>query len=135
LKGDGKVLFVMYRHMDGYLTGHGKELLDFLEGLEIVNGLSLANKGKIANTVFDLAAQMVHHFKEDSPDGGIYLYPTAGFKVSDEDYVYVIEAPEFPVTWTGPADDLSIKVYNWGKRLFSGTVGELRSEDLKKLGK
>ena len=60
----------MYRHMDGYPSGHGKELAEFLLPFKIVNGLG-ADEGPVANGTGCLAAQIVAHFK-DGP-GGIYL--------------------------------------------------------------
>ena len=61
-KEDWVLPFVcMYRQFDGYPTGHGAELAEFL------------NSGKIANGMNCLAAQLVANFKKDS--GGIYLYP------------------------------------------------------------
>jgi hypothetical protein len=61
-KEDWVLPFVcMYRQFDGYPSGHGAELAEFL------------NSGKIANGMNCLAAQLVVNFKKDS--GGIYLYP------------------------------------------------------------
>jgi hypothetical protein len=61
-KEDWVLPFVcMYRQFDGYPTGHGAELAEFL------------NSGKVANGMNCLAAQLIVNFKKDT--GGIYLYP------------------------------------------------------------
>ena len=62
----------MYRQFDGYPTGHGQELADFLDGFEIVNGYGKV-KPKIANGMGCLAAQMIAHFKQSV--GGFYIHP------------------------------------------------------------
>jgi hypothetical protein len=62
----------MYRQFDGYPSGHGAELSEFLNGFEIVNGFA-AVKPKLANSMGCLAAQMIAHFKVGV--GGFYLEP------------------------------------------------------------
>ena len=82
-------LCVMYRQMDGYPSGHGAELKDFLKGMRIVNGINSSLRGtKFANGMPCLAAQMVAHFKTDR-EGGFYLHP-AGARGYGEEYLYVI---------------------------------------------
>ena len=63
-----------YRPFDGYLSGHGQELANFLNELTIGNGIS----GKpelftFANGMGDLAAQMIVWFKKTP--GGFYIHP------------------------------------------------------------
>ena len=75
----------MYRQYDGHLFSHGKELQDFLKDMQICNGISDAqNKGKWANGMGCLAAQMVAHFKEGI--GGFYLMR----KSAEQEYTYDI---------------------------------------------
>jgi len=92
----GEEAAVMYRQMDGYPTGHGQELADFLRGAAIVNGIpfgGLENEDGDAVLIFNgpacLAAAIVAHFKEGP--GGFYLYP-AGTRDTGEEYVYTIIA-------------------------------------------
>ena len=72
---DGKTpIMCMYRQFDGYLSGHGQELANFLNELTIGNGIS----GKpelftFANGMGDLAAQMIVWFKKTP--GGFYIHP------------------------------------------------------------
>jgi hypothetical protein len=81
-------IVVMYRQYDGYPTGHGKELLEFLKGMTIVNGISAKkNPDKFANGMDCLAAQVVKHFKKDA--GGFYLH-RAGTRDVGEEFIYTI---------------------------------------------
>lgn len=65
-------LINMYRQFDGYPTGHGAELAEFLDGFEIVNGYGEV-KPKIANGMGCLAGQMISNFKKTV--GGFYIHP------------------------------------------------------------
>lgn len=89
--GDNAKPFVcMYRQMDGYPSGHGLELQQFLKPIHMVNGLGLGSE-HVANGAGCLAAQMVAHFK-DGP-GGIYLYAPPS-KDCGQDYEYHVYADE-----------------------------------------
>ena len=77
----------MYRQFDGYPTGHGAELAEFLNGGRLVNGL-IATKTvdeAVYNGMGCLAASMVAHFKQTP--GGFYIHPV---EVTDcgQDYEY-----------------------------------------------
>ena len=64
----------MYRQFDGYLSGHGQELANFLNELTIGNGIP--GKSELftyANGMGDLAAQMIVWFKKTP--GGFYIHP------------------------------------------------------------
>jgi hypothetical protein len=85
----------MYRQFDGYPSGHGAELAEFLASGKMVNGLS-GDDTSVFNGMCCLAAQMVAHFKKEP--GGIYLMvPTPGadhgqeyeYHVRFEDYLRV----------------------------------------------
>lgn len=89
VKDEGDTLMVMYRQMDGYPGGHGAELAEFLRGMHIVNGISLAEERRIANGMGCLAAQIVARFK-DGP-GGIYIEnPNRAIGSGWEEYVYFV---------------------------------------------
>ena len=85
-----KEMMVFYRHYDGYPTGHGTDLLNFLKGKMIVNGLSSENENlNIANGMGCLAAQIVEHFKNGP--AYFYLYPSDTRNYGEE-YIYTIYA-------------------------------------------
>ena len=61
----------MYRQFDGYPTGHGQELADFLLSGELINGYSKKQSVQF-NGMGCLAAQMIAYFKNTV--GGFYIY-------------------------------------------------------------
>ena len=63
----------MYRQFDGYPSGHGQELAEFLLDGKMVNGIPVGSKERMFNGMGCLAAQLVANFKKDA--GGFYLYP------------------------------------------------------------
>lgn len=85
---DGETPIInMYRQYDGYPTGHGAELAEFLSQFAaITNGIAVGETRRTANGMGCLAAQLVSNFKGSDP-GQFYLYnPT----MSDcgQDYEY-----------------------------------------------
>jgi len=85
---DGKEIAVLYRQMDGYPSGHGAELAKYLKPFTVVNGFGLgAKRGKVANGMPCLAAQLVAKFKQEV--GHFYLYP-ARTRDCGEEYVYTV---------------------------------------------
>jgi len=82
-------MLVLY---DGYPEGHGAELVDFLRGRRIVNGIPLNGAGiKVSNGLWELAAHMVVAFKAESMEGGVYLAnPTKSPQDLGADYAYYI---------------------------------------------
>ena len=85
---DGKTpIMCMYRQFDGYLSGHGQELANFLNELQMGQGIS----GKpelftFANGMGDLAAQMIVWFKKTP--GGFYIHPIELNQDCWQDYEY-----------------------------------------------
>ena len=84
----GKTILTMYRQYDGYVEGgHGDELVKFLKGMVITNGIRVGGQlEKSANGMGCLAAQLVAHFKNGV--GGIYLEDDT---IGDKEYNYRIE--------------------------------------------
>ena len=85
--GDGKPLLTFYRQMDGYPSGHGQELVDFLRGIEMVNGISMGGdppKLQQANGAGCLAAQILTHFKTSVIN---YNYTQDGAKIREGDNI------------------------------------------------
>jgi hypothetical protein len=76
----------MYRQYDGYPSGHGSELAEFLNSGEVVNGLPMNPKNRLFNGMGCLAAQMVNEFKKES--GGFYLHPPVLNRDDWQEYEY-----------------------------------------------
>ena len=111
-----KPVVCMYRQFDGYPSGHGKELAEFLLSGKMVNGLG-GDEGRVFNGVECLAAQMVAHFKKEP--GGIYLVVPEFGADHDQEYEYhiscvgsrrlvirVVESPDETV-FIGSPDEFS----------------------------
>jgi len=78
-------IVTMYRQYDGYPTGHGTELAEFLAGGNLVSGIGLSDENKVVfNGMGCLSAQVIAHFKDGA--GGFYLQ--RGNKDSGEEYRY-----------------------------------------------
>ena len=98
----------MYRQFDGYPTGHGAELAEFLNGGELVNGLGVERDQLQFNGMGCLAASMVAHFKQTP--GGFYIYSTDE-RDCGQDYEYHIFNK----------DGLYVEVYNCGCNFFGAS--------------
>lgn len=99
----------MYRQFDGYPSGHGFELAEFLEGFEIVNGFGEV-KPKLANGMGCLAAQMIAHFKKSV--GGFYIHPVTSTDCWQDYEYHVFEN--------------RVVVKNPDNIMFSGTFSEFK---------
>lgn len=108
-------IICMYRQYDGYLTGHGKELAEFLQDFTVVNGYSIDTPARSANGVSCLAAQLVAHFKNGI--GNIYLYPTNTSDVGEE-FIYTISLINNQIY-------ITLKDVWRDKTIFNGTPAEL----------
>jgi hypothetical protein len=109
----GKEIVCMYRQFDGYPSGLGQELRDFLSKRKIVNGFS-AGDSRNFNGIGCLAAQVVAHFKKGI--GNVYLY-APGTRDVGEEYVYTITR--------GRDGGINLQVQECGaemKVLYSGPV-------------
>lgn len=91
----GNIILTMYRQMDGYVEdGHGDELVSFLGGMVVTDGISILNQPeKSANGMGCLAAQLVAHFKVGV--GGFYL---ESVDVEDQEFNYLVELVDGALT-------------------------------------
>lgn len=118
----GKEIVVMYRQMDGYPEGHGKDLAEFLKDFVMVNGISLNETRKIANGMGCLAAQVIARFKNEFGAGGIYLYP-AETRECFEEYIYTVSGYR-------EGQPVQLEVFDVGeeKNLYAGTAEEVYNQ-------
>lgn len=83
---DRQAVINMYRQFDGYLSGHGLELAEFLNSFDaVVNGIPVGDERKLANGMGCLAAQLIANFKTGV--GGFYMYPVSE-KDCGQEYEY-----------------------------------------------
>ena len=99
--GVDKIHVQIYNHYDGYPSGLGVTLAEYLQDFIVVNGLSFDSAGKTsANGIGCLAAQVVRYLK-DGP-GNVYLHKPG--EKSWEDYEYFIWCKEGHGVWISILD-------------------------------
>ena len=105
----------MYRQFDGYPSGHGADLAEFLNGFRIVNGYS-GDPVKTANGMSCLSAQLVANFKKNI--GQFYLHLTDA-RDCGQDYEYHITQSE--------NGSLNVSIFDTYREenIFDGSVAEL----------
>jgi hypothetical protein len=106
----------LYRQYDGYPSGHGAEIVEFLKQFTMTNGIPVGRDNterRIANGMGCLAAQFVSAFK-GSDAGQFYLYPVSA-KDCGQDYEYHIYS-------NGPT--FRVKVVNKGCNMFGLTQSD-----------
>lgn len=104
----------MYRQFDGYPTGHGQEMAEFINQFTIVNGLGLNENRMVANGMGCLAAQMIAHFKTEP--GQFYLYPVKQNQSCGQEYEYHLHENKVKIVETNSS----------GAALFEGTWAEFK---------
>jgi len=118
LESDGIEVAVFYRHCDGYPTGHGDELAQFLAGKRVVNGIS-GDPRTVFNGPAAVAAQVVAHFTDAEKTGEFYLYP-AGTRGMGEEYTYSVAATSAEGFGGDGAITLTCAGYD-GRTLYQGS--------------
>jgi hypothetical protein len=113
----------MYRQYDGYPSGHGAELADFLAGGKLVKGLTSRTE-PVFNGMGCLAAQMVAHFKETP--GGFYIHSVTETECG-QDYEYHVyqdtEGLRVRITDRG-CNMFGLTMSDRNEAVFDGTVAE-----------
>ena len=89
----GATLVTIYSQFDGYPSGMGADLAEFLRGRAIVNGIGADTPEKASNGMGCLAASLVASLKDGI--GGIYL-EEPGSEDHWEEYVYTILPADSP---------------------------------------
>lgn len=81
----------IYRHHDGYISGHGAYLAGFLDQRVVLNGYcSPDDDTKVSNGAEELAAHLVLDLKSQFKSGEIYLFPLRPEGYMGEEYLYEI---------------------------------------------
>jgi hypothetical protein len=113
---NGSPILTLHCQYDGYPSGFGKDLANFLTGFTIMNSLG-AIQGKTANGAGCLAAQLVYHFKVGP--GNIYLLPP-----TDPDGYEWSYSLDIPFGYQGPIERLRLSIRTYDKDVFLGTTPE-----------
>jgi hypothetical protein len=119
-----KPLVNLYRQYDGYPTGHGAELAQFLSEFHITNGISPGETRRTANGMGCLAAQVVAFFKESV--GGFYIHSVDSTECG-QDYEYHVyqKDKELRVRVTDRGCNMfGLTMSDTNEGIFDGTVAE-----------
>lgn len=136
---DNTEIAVLYRQFDGYLSGHGNDLLKILSGMILVNGFT-GDEGKAANGMACLACQVIAELKnrqEDGKIGSFYLY-AAGTKDIGEEYTYIIKPGPVQKRKFGDAKwekeywPIDLTVMQGDREVYSGLLEEFDPVELEK---
>ena len=112
--GVDKIHIQIYNHYDGYPQGLGVKLANFLDGYDVVNGLSTGYQGPVANGMGCLAAQTVSYLKDEP--GNVYLRKP--IEKDWEDYEYFV--------WVKDHAELWISIFNYNSEcIFVGEPDKL----------
>ena len=108
-------ILCMYRQYDGYLSGHGAELAEFLQDFTVVNGYNSNTPKRAANGMGCLAAQLIAHFKDGI--GNIYIHEPNESDCGEE-YTYTVYEEDGKVR---------VRAYDvWAKKIiFDGTPKQM----------
>ena len=108
-------ILCMYRQYDGYLSGHGAELAEFLQDFNVVNGYNSGTPERSANGMGCLAAQLIAHFKDGI--GNIYIHEPNESDCGEE-YTYTVYEEDGKVR---------VRAYDvWAKKIiFDGTPKQM----------
>lgn len=110
IKDNDFLICAIERTCDGYLSGLGMELLEFLKGKKIVNGFSSGDGWNSFNGMGCLAASLVKHLKDGI--GNVYLcYPAD----NHDYYSYTIYNKNKTIYMTA----------KYGDEEISGTIADL----------
>lgn len=109
----GKPIVNLYRQYDGYPSGHGAELAEFLgQFAAVTNGIDMGETRKTANGMGCLAAQLVAHFKQSV--GGFYIYSVESTECG-QDYEYHVYEKD---------GEICVQVRNRGFNAFGLTLSD-----------
>lgn len=113
----------VYSQYDGYMSGMGQDLAEFLVDIEVVNGISLGkDSSNTANGMGCLAAQFIQNIK--SGVGGIYMTDPEDSQDYDYEVIGGFNEDMSPI-------QPSIRVTSYGEKIFEGTPQELLDFNLK----
>ena len=82
----------MYRHCDGYPSGHGLDLATWLAGKVVGNGAR--NGPNYFNGIEHLAARMVAYFSDLHPNSNIYLVVPAETRAEEYNYEIYLDSKD-----------------------------------------
>jgi len=125
---------VIYRHWDGYLSGHGSYLAGLLDGVTIVNGKRSTDPEKAINGPGRVAGYIVANMFNDGHEPDLLSEKTD----CGQEFEYVVSITGHTEGWNTSFDilvevyDVPVTFYGQGgenctRKIFSGTVEEFKT--------
>jgi hypothetical protein len=111
---DDKEICCIYRQFDGYPSGHGKDIAEFILSRKFVNGIS---DPLVFNGMGCFAAMLVSHLK-GTEAGGIYIHEP-GSTDCGEEFVYNV----YGMGYENPRPP-TIECTDTDKTLFKGSAAD-----------
>ena len=105
----GQTIVCIYVQCDGYPEDFGKDVVDWLSGRRVVNGIGQETDLR-SNGMGELAAHLVAFLKQQSPNGHYYLAPSKGW---GGEFNYELFPDESERLYTGSCEQLNFKVSGW----------------------
>jgi hypothetical protein len=124
-----QILVSIYRQLDGYPEGLGKDVAEFAANMPITNGISGPRTlGASANGIGCFAAQLIKHLKEEV--GNVYLRTTDAeshgeeysYNVREKDGKFWIDVLSGSMTMFGMPGDTEAEM----KPIFSGFASDFK---------
>jgi len=117
---------IIYRHWDGYPSGHGQDLYNFLNGLKIVNGIGGDMPKRYANGPGRLASQLIAYLQDEGHDPN--LIPTTD--PCGQEFHYVIDAyyesPLKITVYDGPMTAFGSGGEDCTNKIFEGSLSKFK---------
>ena len=102
----------VYKHYDGYPSGHPTDLAKFLNGFSVVNGLGM-DTNQVANGLDCLAAQYIAAFKQGP--GDLYVESPEHSSHSDIEYITYVWGDYHKSIWMSIFENYEDKCIFVGK--------------------
>jgi hypothetical protein len=117
------VMCAIYQQWDGYASGVGLELAEFLNDIEMVNGISSdRTMGKIANGIGCLSAQYIAHIKKEV--GSVYMTYADDYQGYDYEVIIGYEGEGWNMKPSQPIIRVQDLYMEEGQMDFEGTPQE-----------
>lgn len=105
----GHTIVCIYAQCDGYPEDFGKDVVDWLSGRRVVNGIGQDTELR-SNGMGELAAHLVTFLKQLSPHGHYYLAPEKGWGA---EFTYELFPNKSENLYVGTCELLNMKVSGW----------------------
>lgn len=122
-----QTIATIYRHHDGYPEGQGQTILDFLDGLSLVNGIGGEMPERYANGTGRMAAQLISHMQDEGHSPGMMCNDA----ICGQEWTYVVIGNMTTLqisveVYSGPITLFGCGGEECTTKEFSGTVAEYK---------